>query len=227
MGNTIKREYPLSDANLFIKAEYIGTNMQTDAAEFAAKGVDAAEIAEFLALCDTFISLSDDPYYSYQTSIQIKEKDELRKKLEYKISEIYRLAKFKWGRNAPEISRFEGTTMLHEDDKKFLTTASHFHEVAEDYLAELAEYGLTQAKLDALAADINDFETMLNEIAETKSIRLKATEERIAKGNELFAKLQKYSALGKIIWQNGSRAKYDSYKIYKNRGKKKKKADEQ
>jgi uncharacterized protein YgfB (UPF0149 family) len=118
------------------------------------------------------------------------------------------------------VKRFDAAKINYEDQKKFLTTASHVHEVATAYLAELADYGLTQAKLDSLAADIDDFAAELNKVAELKSQRLAKTEERIAKGNELFALVSRYCTLGKIIWQDKDYARYNDYLIYKNKNRK-------
>ncbi len=220
MAAALKRVYMMKDSDLAMLASNLVVIMNRDAAEFAARGVNAADIAAFKDLGNAFELIPDDKYYFYLISESVERKNKKRREIEEAIREITGLAKVKWGARSAELRRFDAAGIYSEDQKKFLTTASHVLEVATAYLSELSKYGLTQEKLDALEEDIDEFESELNKITELKSQRQAKTEERIAMGNELFALVSRYCTLGKIIWQDKDYARYNDYLIYKNKNRK-------
>ena len=209
-----RRNYSMTDAELALFSSNLVQKMTRDQAEFALKGILLLDIQAFETLENTFEIFPDDVYYQQIVVQSQQEKNGLRESLEMKIREIIGVARVKWGRSSPQVRRFGQSDMTKLDDGLFLRRARLTKTVAEDFLADLSSYGLTQAQIDAMSAETQDFEDALNDVDKKKYERDYKTQERIDLGNEVYAKVAEYCEIGKIIWQDVDESRYSDYIIY-------------
>jgi len=214
MKKDAKRDYNMSDADLALFSSNLVVTMTRDQTEFAAKGIDLLTIQAFETLENTFEVFPDDVYYQ-QILVQTQQtKNGIRESLESKIREIVGVARVKWGRSSAQLRRFGQGDMTKFEDSVFLRRARLTKIVAEDFLTDLSTYGLTQAQIDAMAAETQDFEDALNDVETKIYERDIKSEERIELGNQVYAKVAEYCGLGKIIWQDVDESRYNDYIIY-------------
>ncbi len=214
MIDTTKRNYTLTDADLGLFATNLTIPMTRDATEFAAKGVTAADITDLGTAASDFLALPTDSYYEADLMLAAEEKNAFREAMEIKMRDIVQLAEIKWGQRSPQLKRFGAGQMTKESDAEFVVTANKVVNAGTLYLADLTPLGLTQAMLDALEADAGTMLTKMNAIHSAELERDIKSEERIEKGNELYALVVKYCEIGKIIWDDVDEAKYNDYVIY-------------
>ncbi|MHA1342220.1 MAG: hypothetical protein ACTSO2_19790 [Promethearchaeota archaeon] len=209
-----QRDFNLSDAEL---AQFVGDlcNFITrDISEFGGYSILAADVTALVALGNAFEVFPKDDVYRADISIAVEDKDAARDELLLAVRNVSNRAMNKWGENSARYRKFGVINLNRSSDKELVYTSRSVHTVGTEYLAELASEGLTQLMLDDLAAKSETFETALHTVKTKTAVRDEKTEERITKGNELYAFVVKYCNIGKQIWEAVSEAKYNDYVIY-------------
>ncbi len=210
-----RKEYMMSNADLAMMASNFVVFMNRDSAEFAARGVDAADITAFQALGNAFEVFPPDEYYQAAVSGEVDLKKIARSNASEKIQLISGFFEQQWGMRDFHYKQLRVKGFHIMSDNNFLVTCRNVVTVATEYLASLTAIGLTQADIDSLESEAQTFEDKLNSIAQKKAERDDKTEERTQKGNELYSFVKKYSTIGKLIWENVDESKYNDYIIYK------------
>jgi hypothetical protein len=210
----LQRDFNLSDSELALYASNLVGFMTRDAAEFAARGVNAAAITALEAKGNEFEAFPTDAEYQGLVTIATEDKDADREQLHVDIRGITDRAMLKWGEDSGRYKRFDVKNLTKLADKDLHFAARRVVRIGTIYLADLAAEGLTQAMLDALTALAQSFEDNLNDLRDAIAVRDEKTEERIELGNELYALVSKYCEIGKVIWKETSEAKYNDYIIY-------------
>jgi hypothetical protein len=82
------------------------------------------------------------------------------------------------------------------------------------YLSLMAAEGLTQAKIDDLAAATQQYDTEYTQFRVSQGNGMVSTEERNEDGNEIYDELAKMCNTAKNYWASRSAAKHDNYVIY-------------
>ena len=210
----VKREYRMSDAELMMFVSNLVHSVLRDAASFTEYGVDAADISAFSALGDSFEVFPPDTYYQAEVGIATDTKDAAREQLILDTRKITNRALAKWDDNYPQYKKFGIKGLTENSDKSLLATARLVAITAADYLAELAEEGLTQQIIDDYSLLAQQFENDLNAVYNAVEARDSKTQERIILGNNLYSFVIKYCRFGKTIWDKVDEAKYNDYVIY-------------
>ena len=214
MADELRRDYSLSDSELCMFVSNLVQSITRDGSEFASKGVSALDVTGLETLGNAFEIFPPDSYYQADLSIAAEAKDAVRSGLEVKVRDIVQCAVVKWGEGSPQYKKFGTARMTNMGDMKFLTMCRQAVVTAGDYLLDLTAVGLTQAMIDAVAADAQTFEDDLNAVNSAVEARDIKTGERIKDGNELYSFVSKYCMIGKIIWDDVEEAKYNDYIIY-------------
>ncbi|MCX6156050.1 MAG: hypothetical protein NT007_18025 [Candidatus Kapabacteria bacterium] len=106
------------------------------------------------------------------------------------------------------------TGMNNFSEDKLLVTARSVHTIMISFLSDLASTGLTTGMLTAFATANDDYEAARNAQNTAINERDNKTEERIAAGNALYAKVSNYCDVGKRVFASTNQAKYNDYVIY-------------
>lgn len=210
----VKRNYALSDSELALFADALVTFMTRDSVQFAARGVNAAAITALGDKENEFEAFPSDEDYKGLMMIATQAKDASRTALEVAIRNVSDRAMLKWGASSGQYKRFDVKQLNNRKDKDLHFIGRNVGRVGTEYLADLADEGLTQAMLDDLEDKTEDFELKMTAVLDAIANRDKKTEERIALGNELYMLVSKYCEIGKVIWKGTSEANFNDYVIY-------------
>ncbi len=211
----LKRKYHKSDAGLVLFAKALEGFMTRDAAEFAARGIDAADIAALAAKREAFEAYPTDAEYRGLRTVAREDKSSVRKALLAAVRNISDRALLKWGEDSVRYNSFGVKGLVRFRDIDLLFTSRRTARLGTKYLAELADEGLTQAMIDDLTAVADDFEEKMHAVKDAAGIRFLETRDRITAANELSALIGNYCEVGKTIWKYVSEAKYNDYVIYR------------
>jgi len=210
----LTRNYAMSDADLCVFVSNLVNFMTRDATEFAVYAVDTADVTAFKALGDAFEIRPTDEWYMGNVAIATEDKNAKADELRISIRSISVRAENKWGVNSARYRQFGVTGMNKFNDRDLLANARNVHHTATQYLADLASEGLTAPILTAFQTLTNEFESCMNDQSDAIAQRSIKTEERITKGNELYALTVKYCNIGKQSFESTDPAKYNDYIIY-------------
>jgi hypothetical protein len=164
MKQEAQRVYKMTDDDLCMFTSNLVQKMRRDAAEFPAKGIDAADVDALETLGNAFEIFPDDIYYQTQVTESQQTKNGLRKNVESLVRELIGVVRVKWGRHSPQVKRFGAGEMTTINDAKFLRIARKAVKLGNDFLSDLADYGWTAAKNTAIETAAQDLEDALNEI---------------------------------------------------------------
>lgn len=210
----LQRNNNLSDAELALYAKALESFMTRDAAEFAARGIDAADIAALAAKREAFEAFPTDAEYRGLRTVAREDKSVARKALLAAVRNISDRALLKWGADSVRYNSFDVKGVMNFQDIDLLFASRRTARLAAAYLSDLADEGLTQAMIDDLTALADDFEEKIHLVKDAATDRFLETRQRITAANELSSLIGKYCEAGKMIWKNVSEAKYNDYVIY-------------
>ncbi|MCX6153137.1 MAG: hypothetical protein NT007_03140 [Candidatus Kapabacteria bacterium] len=216
--NPSKRNYNMTDAELCMFTSNLVNTMTRDQTEFTASGVTALMVTAMETLGNAFEVFPADAFYYADYLVAVETKNTHRETCTLKLREIVGYAKMKWGSTSPQVKKFDAGDLSKDSDLAFLSKCRLAVATATSYLTDLTSVGLTDPKIDALEAAAQLFEDAMNDIATAQEIRDIKTQERIEKGNELYALVARYCEIGKIIWEDVNEAKYNDYVIYGSSG---------
>jgi len=215
MESTDFRKYNMTNSELAMFVSNLVQSMKRDETELNTKGITPTMRNELEDMGNEFEVFPNDVYYRADVMIAVDSKNESRSKCEIMLREIVGIAAIKWGERSPQVKRMDAGRMTKMGDKVFVTMVRFALFAAEEYLPELAAYGLTQGKIDALAAELALMETAMLDIAKFAMIRELKAIERQSMANDLYKTAARYCEAGKIIFQDTDLAKYDTYVIRK------------
>lgn len=210
----IRRKYKMSDSDLCMFTSNLVALMTRDSTEFAARGVDGADITALETLGNAFEVFPTDEYYLSALSGASETKVNTRAICTADIQKISGYFEQKWGETNYRYKQLRVKGLQIMSDNKFLVSCRSVAYVAGEYLLDLTDEGLTQTDIDTLTANAQIFEDNLNAVSAARSLRDEKAQERAQKGNELYSYVTKYCKIGKLIWENVDEAKYNDYVIY-------------
>ncbi len=198
--------------------------MVRDIDEFVKFGVTLEKLDELKALLETWFEIPGDEELLGDQMSRTEEKDLHAEKVREEVSMLMKKVESKYGKESAYYRKFgvSGTSRLN--GWKLGQHARRALRVAEEYLEELAEVGVTADVLGRLNEAITLFEQAVDAQNDAYADRLITTGIRTEKANEIYLLLVKYCDMGKQIWESRSEAKYNDYIIYGAHREKAKKA---
>lgn len=210
--------FSFSFGRLVIVANEKASFMERDAAEFALRGVDAADITAFRDQTEEFDNLkTDEEYLGIQNDIGII-KDENAETLRVAIRSIMTMAENKFGKKSAKVRRFRVFDLSNMNDAELHRCAKRVKRVATEYLTLLDSEGLTALIITDLETKNQTFEDSIEEHADAIADRDIAQEDRVEKANALYTQMEKHCNTGKDIWETTNAAKANDYIIYPSEG---------
>jgi hypothetical protein len=210
----ISRIYHLSDGEMALFANTIGSAMTRDLIQFESYSVTNTKIEDFIYIIDNFQALPDDDLLRGDVSYAVEQKDSCRNTVLSTMRSISVRAKSVFGENSAKYRSLAPNSITKMTDSVLLVAARNVHTQAVNNAAELAVEGVTTLYLTSFNTANQAFEDALDEVGNRKFMRDHGVETKILKGNELYTLLVKYCDYGKTIWDGVSPAKYNDYVIY-------------
>lgn len=218
----ITREYNFPDADLYAQCRQRITNVERDRESFESYAYNADKIKDFIALCDQFSDLPDDDELVGNQMEATAQKNVAREKLKTAIRSVMTRVASKYNVRSGHYRKFGTTKMNDMSDPKLLLCGRRVVRVAHKLLDFLAETGLRQPHIDAVQQAATAFENAIHIQQDRISDRDIFVEKRVELGNELYRELVLVCNIGKDIWAENNKAKYENYTIYESNNDQKK-----
>ncbi len=208
------RNYHLSDGELILFSNTVAIAMRRDIDNFESYGVTISSIENFEELINEFQFLPDDEILREELSLAIEQRDAIRNNIANILRSLSARGKAVFGEKSARGRAISPGTITKMTESEFLIASNQVYSVAEKYLEELASEGVTEEYLENLRELTENFESAINNVSNMKMEKDNGTENKILKGNQVYALLTKYCEYGKLIWYNVSSSKYNDYVIY-------------
>ncbi|RZK12002.1 MAG: hypothetical protein EOO46_04785 [Flavobacterium sp.] len=209
------RNYKMQDVELYGLCRVSALTIEGDLEHFAPYGVTRTELEKFRADNEVFGNEASDRMLVLQKSVLTEEKDAVAEDLRVAIREMMQRVENKFGVHTAIYRKFGTELLSRKTDYELLTTARRVFRAGTKLLPELASKGVTVAMLENLMELRNKMEDLKIDIEDAITDRDVLQEERVRKGNALYAELVDLCATGCTIWETKSEARYNDYIIYK------------
>jgi hypothetical protein len=217
----VHRDYNFPDPDLYAQCLERLKYIARDKAEFLNYAYGEEKIANFEALCKAFEALpTDDELLGEQMTATQKKYDQ-REKLKTAIRNIMTRVETKYDSKTGRYRKF-GTAKLHEmNDPNIILCGHRVMRVATAQMTFLVETGLRDTHVDSLREACAAFENAVHIQLDKVSDRDIAVESRVELCNKMYAELVLVCNIGKDIWAETNRTKYDNYCIYESNAEQK------
>lgn len=204
------RAYTISDADLKQKSDALVASINRDLDRFATRNITKDKLTAFSQLIEAFDATSTDEELLGMAKIATEQKDATVAALQPLLRTIRNMAELAFeGKGKFHLFGFNAITNLSDND--LYRFAKRVHRMASHLLPELGAQGLTQDLLDSLQSQYKELDIRLDKCAEAIEIRDIETQDRIAKGNALYAELMKLASVGKSLFEDTDEARYNDY----------------
>lgn len=218
----IIREYNFSDADLYTWSTERLHYAKRDAAEFERSGFGQYQLEAFEHLCRRFASIPADDELLGQQMNTTAAKDQAREALLKAIRSVMVRVRSVYSPRSGHYRKFGTTKLAAMDDPKLLLCGLRVGRVAERMQEYLIDSGLVQEHIDEVKRCAKAFEQALHNKHDKVADRDIAVERRVELGNQLYQELILLSNIGKDIWNNKDRARYEQYVLYESNNEQKK-----
>lgn len=219
---SIIREYNFPDADLYAQCRQRISNIKRDQKEFESYAYTSAKIQQFEELCDNFANQPDDDELVGTQMEATGKKNVAREQLKTAIRSVMTRVANKYNTRSGHYRKFGTVKMNDMSDAKLLLCGRRVVRVANNLLAFLQETGLRQNHIDTVQKAAAAFENALHIQQDRISDRDIFVEKRVELGNELYRELVLVCNIGKDIWAETNKAKYENYTIYESNNEQKK-----
>ena len=211
---SIQRKYNLSDAELCLFTSNLCDILNRDLDDLSVFGLTSQKIEDLRELGNEFeIFPSDEVLMAYITGASEAKNAKLAQ-LKEGIRNMVTRCQLKWGANSWQEKSLSVSGFNNFTDANIFTASRRVAVQMSEFLPELEDNGLTQDMIDDLRNLSEEFENSLNFLNSKITIRDMKTDERIAKGNEIYALVTTYCEIGKRVYAMSDHAKYNDYLIY-------------
>ncbi len=208
------RRYRFSDSEMVRISQQIASFASRDLNDFALFGIKQSYLNDFERECNEFETFIADEIMEGRQSEATALKDSYGAALRDMLRAMLLRVELRFGKDSPQSRMYKIGDVSRLNDNELLAASRRTHLQAKSHLAELEQFGLTQAILDELIETAQKFEDALHQRAMIISERDNLTEQRIKKGNALYDKLTTLCEIGKQVWFNKSESRYNDYVIY-------------
>lgn len=219
----VNREYNFPDSDLYAQCLERIQYIKRDAKEFHEYAYSAEKITELEALVQKFADQpSDDELVGDQMEATEK-KNIAREALKTAIRSVMTRVSSKYNPKSGRYRKFGTYKMNDMSDPKLLLCGLRVVRVGEQLLPFLESTSLKQEHLDKVRQTNKAFENAIHIQQDKISDRDIAVEKRIEIGNRLYQEMVFVCNIGKDIWADNNKAKYENYTIYESNNEQKKK----
>lgn len=219
----VNRKYNFPDADLY--------QMAMDSIRMAKRDLDffkrdfqydGHRLKGFYDRCQRFVEMPDDDELLGDQMIVTDKKYEAAEKLRHAIRSVMTRVRMAFSNRTGRYRKF-GTAKLGDmTDAQLLFCGRRVIRVARAQWDFLADTGLNESHLERLAKACQAFELSMNIQQDKVADRDISVESRIELGNKLYEELIVVCEIGKDIWAEQDRAKYDAYCVYESNNEQKK-----
>lgn len=217
-----QRQYNFPDADLYLQCMERIKYAHRDITLFDQYGYGKEKLKAFLAQCDKFRGLPDDDEIVGDQMITTDKKYNAAEKLKTGIRSIMTRVAIKYGNRSGRYRKFGTAKMGDMTDAQLLFCGRRVARVARQQADFLVEVGVNEKNIQRVVDECRNFENALNIQQDKVAERDIAVERRTEVGNKLYQELVLLCNIGKDIWAETDRIKYENYTIYESNNEQKK-----
>ncbi len=218
----INRQYNFPDADLYLQCTERIKYAKRDFKHFEQYGYSNERLQGFISLCQKFRQLPDDDELVGDQMITTEKKYKAAESLKTAIRSIMTRVAIKYNNRSGRYRKF-GTAKLGDmTDAQLLFCGRRVARVARQQIDFLAEVGVSDKNIQRVMDACRNFENALNIQQDKVADRDISVERRIEQGNKLYEELIVLCNIGKDVWVETDRVKYDNYVIYESNNEQKK-----
>lgn len=218
----INRKYNFPDADLYQQCMDSIRYAKRDLEAFKTYGYDQHRLKGFLNRCEKFVTLPDDDELLGDQMVVTDKKYAAAEKLKSAIRSVMTRVKMKYSNRSGRYRKFGTAKMGDMTDAQLLFCGRRVIRVARAQFDFLEETGLNENVLRKVADACQVFETAMNIQQDKIADRDIYVEGRVELGNLLYDEYIKVCEIGKDIWAETDKAKYENYTIYESNNEQKK-----
>lgn len=188
--------------------------MRRDKTAFAVFGITELMIAEFEYDINDFANTVTDIEAKYSQMEVTQAKNTKAEEIRTAIRNVMKHIELAFGAYSARYRQFDTKGLVRKSDSDLLITAKVVVQASKIQLPKLLETGITTTMLDAIQALCLDFEQLIHEQNDKIWERNSSQENRIVRGNAIYAALIRHTAIGFAIWETTDVARYNDYVIY-------------
>jgi hypothetical protein len=206
----VTRNYLFADGVLKQKADRLANTLTRDLKDLAARKITAANVDSLRILTNNFDEHSTDQELLGLVNEATLKKNATRKQAEIAVRSVKNMAAITYSSKG-KYGNFGFENLTRLSDENFYRLTKRVVRTATKYLPDLEPQGLTAAKIAALQTLSKTFDDELDAMADAVTNRDIEAEERINKGNALWAEMTKLASVGKSVYEDVNEAKYNDY----------------
>lgn len=218
----VNRKYNFPDADLYQMCMDAIRLAKRDMEQFKGYEYDAHRLKGFHSRCLKFVEGPDDDELLGDQMVVTDKKYESAEKVRHQIRSVMTRVRAKFSNRTGRYRKFGTQKIGDMTDAQLLFCGRRVIRVARAQWPFLEETGLNETHLKRLADACKAFETAMNIQQDKVADRDIAVEARIDVGNVLYDEMIRVCDIGKDIWAETDRAKYDAYCIYESNNEQKK-----
>lgn len=218
----MNRNFNTDDAELYRWCTDAIRLAHRDLEEFQKYGYGLDRLRGFKAMCDQFYNLPDDHEMLGDQMLCTEKKDDAAEQLRTAIRGVMTRVAMKFHDKTGRYRKY-GTAKLGDmSDAQLLFCGRRVVRVARQQIDFLADVGLKEQIIQRVSDACTTFENAMNIQQDKIHDRDIAVERRMEQGNKIYAELVVLCDIGKDVWAERDRAKYDQYCIYESNNEEKK-----
>lgn len=208
------RQYNFPDADLYVSCMEHIRYAKRDIEQFVKYGYDKGRLKGFYEMCQKFNTLPDDDELVGDQMITTEKKTNAAEALKTAIRSVMTRVGMKYSNRSGRYRKFGTAKMGDMTDAQLLFCGRRVVRVARAQIDFLAETGLNEKVIGKVADACSRFENALNIQQDKVAERDIAVERRVEQGNKLYKELIVLCNIGKDIWAETDKAKYENYTLY-------------
>ncbi|PHI21916.1 hypothetical protein CEQ90_01100 [Lewinellaceae bacterium SD302] len=220
----VNRKYNFPDADLYQQCMDSIRFAKRDIEEFTNYGYDIHRLKGFHSRCEKLAGLPDDDELLGDQMIVTDKKYAAAERLKSAIRSVMTRVKMKYSNRSGRYRKFGTAKMGDMTDAQLLFCGRRVIRVARAQLDFLEETGLNENVLKKVADACQVFETAMNVQQDKIAERDIQVENRVDLGNLLYDEFIRVCEIGKDIWAETDKAKYENYTIYESNAEQKRAA---
>jgi hypothetical protein len=218
--NNRKHNYP--DADLHLQCLEKLRAAHQDLKHFEQYGYGVEKMIAFKALCDRFRDLPDDDELLGDQMLLTEKKYKAADKLKGAIRSLMTRVEMKFNNRTGRYRKFGAAKLGDMTDAQLLFCSRRVVRVARQQIDFLEEVGVNENILGKITEATQEFENALNLQQDKVADRDIGVERRVVQGNIIYDELVTLCNIGKDIWDNKDKAKYELYCLYESNNEQKK-----
>jgi hypothetical protein len=208
------RMYNVSDAELYVQCTDVLRAALRDLDFFKQYGYGPDRLKTFQTMIEHFHQLPDDDEMVGDQMITTEKKNQAAEKLKTAIRSVMTRVAMKYHDRTGRYRKFGTAKMGDMTDPQLLFCGRRVARVARQQIDFLADVGLNEQIITRVTDACTDFENAMNIQQDKLHDRDIAVERRVDQGNKIYTELVVICDIGKDIWAERDRTKYDFYCLY-------------